>query len=135
MKIQKLFEKYKDVLPYLFFGVCTTIVNVIVYWIAAYPLRLPIMPSTVIAWFLAVFFAYVTNRKWVFRSEAKELKKIVREAISFLGCRLATGIIDWMCMLLFVDILSMNDIIIKLMANILVIVLNYAASKLVIFKK
>ena len=135
MKIQKLYKKYKDIIPYLFFGVCTTVVNVAVYGIAAYLFNMTTMPSTIIAWVLAVLFAYVTNRKWVFQSEAEGWKEIRREVISFLGCRLATGVVDWGCMFFFVDILSMNDMVIKVMANILVIVLNYVASKLVIFKK
>ena len=135
MKIQRLFKKYKDVIPYLFFGVCTTVVNVAAYGIAAYLFNMTTMPSTIIAWILAVLFAYVTNRKWVFQSEAEGWKEIRREVVSFFGCRLATGVIDWGCMFFFVDILFMNDMVIKVMANILVIVLNYVASKLVIFKR
>ena len=104
MKMKKLFEKYKDVIPYLFFGVCTTLVNVVIYWIAAYLFKIATMPSTILAWVIAVFFAYATNRKWVFQSEARERNEILREIISFFGCRLVTGIVDWGCMFLFVDI-------------------------------
>ena len=50
-------------------------------------------------------------------------------------CRLITGFVDWGIMWLFVDIIGLNDVIIKIIANIVVIVLNYIASKLVIFKK
>ena len=53
----------------------------------------------------------------------------------FFACRLATGLVDWVCMFVFVDMLAWNDIFIKFVANILVIILNYIASKLVIFKK
>ncbi len=135
MNIKQLHEKYKDVIPYLFFGVCTTLVNVIVYWIAAHPLGMAVMPGTIIAWFLAVLFAYVTNRKWVFHSEANDRKEIGKEMLSFFACRLATGIVDWLCMFLFVDVLGWNDMVIKVAANVLVIILNYIASKLVIFRK
>ena len=135
MSIKNVYAKYKDVIPYLFFGICTTLVNVAVYWVAAYPLALSVMFSTIIAWLLAVGFAYITNRKWVFHSNAVSARDITKEIISFLGCRLATGIVDWFCMFLFVDILNLNDIVIKFLANILVIVLNYVASKLIIFKK
>ncbi len=127
-------EKYKDVIPYLFFGVCTTLVNVITYWVCAHPLGINTMVSTIVAWILAVLFAYVTNRKWVFHSEAKTKKEIVKEMVSFFGCRLATGVVDWGCMFVFVQILRWNDVIIKFVANLLVIILNYVASKLVIFK-
>ena len=55
--------------------------------------------------------------------------------LSFFVCRLATGLVDWACMFLFVDVLHWNDVLIKTGANILVIALNYIASKLIIFKK
>lgn len=132
--IGKLMGKYWDLIPYLFFGVCTTIVNVVTYWICAHPLKLKTMLSTIIAWILAVLFAYVTNRKWVFHSKAHEVRDICKEITSFFGCRLATGIVDWLCMFIFVDRLAMNDLFIKAAANILVIILNYLASKLLIFK-
>lgn len=133
-KIFKLFEKNKEIIPYVFFGVLTTIVNMVVYWIAAHHLVLPVMVSTVIAWIAAVLFAYVTNRKWVFHSQAEGIKEIAQEIVSFFACRLATGVADWACMFIFVDLLHFNDVIIKAAANVLVIILNYVASKLVIFK-
>lgn len=135
MSIKNIIQKYKDLIPYMFFGVCTTLVNVIVYWIFAHLLKVSVMPSTLIAWFLAVVFAYVTNRKWVFDSQAQGYKEIIREIISFFACRIATGIVDWACMFIFVDLLHLNDVIIKFIANIVVIVLNYLASKIIIFKK
>ena len=92
-------------------------------------------PSTIIAWVLSVLFAYLTNRKWVFHSQAHGAQEILKEITSFFGCRLATGVLDWACMLFFVDILKYNDVLIKILANVLVIVLNYVASKVVIFKK
>ena len=135
MNLKQLYEKYKDVIPYLFFGVCTTLVNVVVYWVAAHPLHLGVMPSTILAWLLAVLFAYVTNRKWVFHSEAKDAGAVLKEMASFFACRLATGVVDWLCMYIFVDVLKWNDMVIKIAANVLVIILNYVASKLIIFKK
>ena len=93
------------------------------------------MPSTIFAWVLAVLFAYITNRKWVFHSTAKGSKEILKEMVSFFSCRLATGIVDWLCMFVFVDLLKFNDLIIKVAANVVVVVLNYVASKLFIFKK
>lgn len=132
--IKKLYSEYKGVILYLFFGVCTTIVNVMSYWIAAHALKMNVMISTIIAWSLAVLFAYVTNRKWVFNSDASGINEILKEIISFFSCRLATGIVDWGCMFIFVDLLMLNDVIIKFIANIVVIILNYIASKLFVFK-
>ena len=133
--IKRLFDKYKDLIPYAFWGVCTTLVNTVAYWFFATPLRVGVVPSAMIAWFLSVLFAYVTNRKWVFHSQATGREAITKELLSFYGCRVATGIVDWLCMFIFADLLHMNDLVIKLAANILVIILNYIASKLWIFKK
>ena len=133
-EIIDLVNKYMDIILYAVFGVLTTVVNIVVYWIAAHPLALPVMVSTVIAWIAAVLFAYVTNRKWVFHSQAEGTKEIVHEIVSFFACRLATGVVDWACMFIFVDLLHFNDVIIKAAANVLVIILNYVASKMVIFK-
>ena len=134
MDIRKLYDKYKAIIPYAIFGVLTTLVNIVAYWIMAHPLNMGVMPSTIVAWVAAVLFAYFTNRKWVFHSEANSTKTIVKEILSFFLCRIATGIVDWGCMFIFVDKLHFNDAIIKTAANVLVIVLNYIASKLVIFK-
>ena len=128
-RVKYLFHKYKDILPYAIFGVLTTAVNIVVYWLTAPPM------GTVLAWVAAVLFAYVTNRKWVFHSEAKTPAEIGKEMVSFFACRLATGVVDWAAMFIFVDMLHLNDVVIKVAANVLVIILNYVASKLVIFKK
>ena len=133
--MQSLYEKYKNVIPYLFFGVCTTLMNIVVYWISAHIFDMGIMPSTVIAWVAAVLFAYLTNRKWVFYSKTRETKKILKEIMTFFGCRLATGVLDWLMMYIFVDFLQFNDIFIKVIANVAVIILNYIASKLLIFRR
>lgn len=135
MNLKHLISKYKDVIPYLFFGVCTTVVNIMVYWICAHFFKYTVMVSTIIAWVLAVAFAYVTNRKWVFHSCANGKEAIIKEIVSFFGCRLTTGVIDWLCMFVFVDKLLWNDVFVKFAANVLVIILNYIASKLVIFRK
>lgn len=133
--IKDLIRKYKDVIAYLFFGVCTTAVNVASYWICAHPLKMHTMVSTIIAWVLAVLFAYFTNRKWVFHSDKTSMKDITKEIVSFFTCRLVTGVVDWACMFVFVELLAWNDLIVKVAANILVIIMNYVASKLIIFKK
>ena len=133
--IKKLYEQYKDVIPYLFFGVCTTLVNVVVYWACAHLLGTGVMPATIAAWVLAVLFAYVTNRKWVFHSTAFGREEITKEIISFFSCRLGTGVVDWLMMLVLVSWLHLPDLPIKILANIIVIILNYVLSKFVIFRQ
>ncbi len=134
MKYSELIDQYRDVIPYAVFGVLTTLVNIVSYWLFSHIFHAGVMGSTVIAWILSVLFAYVTNRKWVFHSKAVGTRAVVKEMISFFTCRLATGVIDWLCMFVFVDLLHLNDMVIKIAANVIVIVLNYIASKLVIFR-
>lgn len=134
MKIKVLYQKYRDIIVYGFFGVLTTLINIVVYWIAAHLLEMGTMPSTVLAWILAVLFAYSTNRKWVFHSKAITVSEIGKEIIYFFICRLTTGVIDWICMFIFVNLLGLYDVAIKGLSNILVILLNYVASKMIIFK-
>lgn len=133
--MKKLFEKYKDVIPYLIFGVLTTVVNYVSYWFFAHVLSVSVLVSTVLAWILAVAFAYVTNRKWVFHSTAVTRNEILKEAGAFLAARIGTGVLDFLIMWIFVDLLHWNDLIVKAAANILVIIINYVASKFFIFKK
>lgn len=128
-------KKYQDIFFYLFFGACTTIANIISYAFCTRILNWDTVLSTVIAWLIAVIFAYITNRQWVFHSTAKDYKDISKEFLSFFSCRIATGVLDILIMYIFVTILHFPDIILKAISNILVIILNYAASKLIIFKK
>ena len=133
--IRKYWDKYKDVILYLIFGGLTTVVNIAVYWICVHILGTGVMFGTVAAWALAVLFAYLTNRTMVFHSSAAGAQAVLREITSFFGCRLGTGVVDWVIMFVFVTVLHFNDMIVKIAANIIVIVLNYVLSKFVIFKK
>lgn len=130
-----LYEKNKDIILYVFFGICTTVINVLLYAVFARQMHLGTMVSTVLAWVLAVLFAYITNRRWVFKSKAHSVKEIVVEVWAFFLCRIATGMLDWAMMFVFVEKFLLNDVFIKMIANMAVIVLNYIGSKCVIFKK
>lgn len=128
-----LFEKYKSIITYVFFGGLTTAVNVTVYYICYDITEIDNIPSTVIAWVAAVAFAFVTNKLFVFESKSWRAKKAVKEAVNFVLCRVGTGIIETALMYIFVDRLEFNGTATKLAVNIIVIVLNYIASKLFIF--
>lgn len=134
MNIKELLKKYEGVISYLFFGVCTTLVNIAVYGICSKFWHLGTIESTFTAWVLAVVFAYVTNRKWVFKSKARGTSAIVKEICSFFICRMLTGLLDIAVMYIFVDKLHFEGMIIKAASNVLVVVVNYIASKFVIFK-
>lgn len=133
-RVRELFIKYRELLSYLFFGVLTTVVNYVSYLLLAPFFGTTTIP-TAIAWVLSVAFAYLTNRRWVFRSQAKGAAAILREAGSFVGARLISGVIDVGIMWVFADRLGFNDKLVKLASNVFVVIFNYIASKLIIFRK
>ncbi len=130
-----LFIKYYDVIAYLFFGVVTTIINIVVYAFCAHTLHIDEIASTAIGQIVAIIAAYLTNRKWVFHSQAHGAKAIMREIVSFASARAATFFLDMLIMYIFVKLLHWPDIPVKIASNFIVIVLNYVASKLFIFVK
>lgn len=134
-KIKAVFGDMKSVINYIFFGILTTFVNVITYWTMARLIGTTTLVSSITAWIIAVLFAYITNRKWVFFSRANSKIDIIKEVLYFYGCRLATGLIDWLIMLVFVDVLHFYDLVIKIVANVVVIVLNFLASRFIVFKR
>lgn len=133
--IKDLMKKYHEFLMYAIFGVLTTLINLASYYVLYDVLGISNMGSTAIAWLVAVIFAFVTNKKWVFGSDSMEVKVVLHELISFFLCRAATGVFDMAVMYVAVDVMAWNEMIWKLLSNVIVILLNFVASKLVIFKK
>lgn len=131
----KIIKEHKAFLLYAIFGVLTTIINTAVYQLFYAVLNFTNVSSNIIAWILAVSFAYITNRKFVFESKNNEKKALIAELTSFFACRLATGVLDIAIMFVAVDLLSLNSLAMKLISNVVVILINYIASKLIIFKK
>ena len=134
-KIRALIEKYWDILTYLVFGVLTTVVNYLVYLPLYNGLGLSAALSNGIAWVAAVAFAYLTNKPFVFRSHDWSMKTVVPELTKFVTCRVGSGLMETVILLVTVDILGWNGNIWKLLTSVLVVVLNYIASKLFVFKK
>ena len=133
-KIKELFIKYREPILYVFFGGVTTLVNQAVYHVCFVNLGAGNVPSTVIAWILSVLVAFVTNKQWVFDSPSWDGRTLLKEGSSFFAARAATGALDLGIMWLTVDKLGLNGDLCKLGSNVLVILLNYVASKLFIFK-
>ena len=128
------FNKFREVLMYLFFGGLTTVVNIVSFYILR-KLSVEVYVSNIIAWLIAVIFAFITNKLFVFESRGKSKKENARELISFFGFRILSLGFDMGSMFLLIDILHVGEMISKILANILVIILNYIFSKLFIFKK
>ena len=120
---------------YIFFGCLTTLVNIVSYHVSCSILSIPNVPSTILAWILAVIFAFITNKLWVFGSPSFDQQTLTHEIPTFLGARIGTGILDVVIMYVAVDMMAWPSLFWKCVSNVVVIVLNYVASKLVIFNK
>ncbi|MCC0674004.1 GtrA family protein [Clostridioides sp. ES-S-0145-01] len=130
-----ILKKHKETILYLFFGAFTTLVNIVSYLFFTRVISFDFMVANALAWILAVLFAYVTNKFFVFESRRVELMFLFKEFLSFVSFRLISGIIEMVIMYLMVDLLFVNDLIVKIFTNIVVIVLNYLFSKMIIFRK
>ena len=133
-KIIEVMRKNKQLLLYLFFGICTTTINTTSYWLLYDVLSLENILGTILAWFAAVIFAFITNKLFVFESKRTNTQERINEFASFFGCRLLTGILDVVIMAVAVDMLRWNGLLWKLISNIIVTIINYIASKFLIFK-
>ena len=134
-KIRCFVEKHWDILSYLFFGVLTTVVNYLVYLPCYNLLGISASVSNIIAWVVAVAFAYLTNKPWVFRSHDWSRQTVIPELTKFVGCRIGSGALETGIIFLTVDLLCWNGNVMKLMTSVLVVVLNYIGSKLLVFRK
>ena len=134
-KIRTLIEKHWDIVSYLFFGVCTTIVNYLVYIPCYNFLGKSASVSNMVAWVVDVAFAYLTNKPFVFKSNDWSAATVVPELTKFVGCRIGSGVAETIVLFLAVDLLGWNGNIWKLVTQVMVTVMNYVASKLVVFRK
>jgi putative flippase GtrA len=134
-KIHAIITKYYDLIAYLFFGALTTLVNYAVYLPCYNLLGLSAAVSNVIAWGVAVAFAYLTNKPWVFKSHDWSAKVVMPELTKFVACRIGSGVLETGIIFVFVDWLAFDGNVFKLITSVLVVILNYIGSKLLVFKK
>ena len=134
-KIRAFVEKHWDMVSYLFFGVLTTAVNYLVYLPLYNLLGISAAVSNIIAWVVAVAFAYVTNKPFVFKSHDWSMKTVLPELGKFVGCRAASGGLETALVFLTVDVCGWDGNLWKLIISVLVVILNYVSSKLLVFRK
>lgn len=128
------FNLIKKIISFTFWGILTTLLNIALYYLFRY-FKISVQLSTIFAWFLCVLFAFITNKKYVFKNRSTSIDAFIREIVYFYGSRLFSGIADVLIMSLFVDILSLNEIFSKITDEILVSAFNFLFSFLVIFKE
>ena len=133
-RFKEFISKYLELVTYLVFGVLTTVVNYAVYLPCYNLLGLSAAVSNIIAWVVAVAFAYLTNKPWVFKSHDWSLKVVVPELSKFVACRVGSGVLETGMIFVFVDLMGFNGNVFKLITSVLVVVLNYIGSKLLVFK-
>ncbi len=135
--MKNFYNKYKEPLMFLFFGTLTTIINLIIYYLFFKQLKYTNGVSTIIAWFCALIFSFVTSKLFVFEQKSDVYNGTIKEFISFFSVRFSLGIIDLIFMLIFVDFLGFNStimcLIMKIISNCLIGVVNYFLSKKLIF--
>lgn len=134
-KIKSLIQRYYDILAYLLFGGLTTLVNYLIYLPCYNLLGLSAALSNVIAWVVAVAFAFVTNKPFVFKSHDWSAAVVWPELTKFVGCRIGSGLLETAIIFVVVDMLNWNGNVWKLITSILVVILNYFGSKLLVFRK
>lgn len=148
-KIKELLKKYEELILYVVFGGLTTVVNFAVYWVLNKALgENYYLVNNVIAWFVSVVFAYITNKLWVFDSKSWVPKVLVKEVPEFFAARIFSLLVEEGGLWLFVEKMGFDEfsfeifgfeftgkIIAKLVLAVIVVILNYFFSKFVIFAK
>ena len=128
-------KRKKEVISYLFFGVLTTLTNILSYVVLSKLFEVDYKLATTIAWVISVLFAFITNKLYVFNSKETNIVLVAKEFSSFTIFRLLSYLMDLGVMVLMVEWLKTDDLIAKIVANVFVVFFNYFASKYVIFKK
>lgn len=131
-KLFVLYKKYKEIINYLIFGGLTTLISIVTYALFAKVFNIDYLISNVLSWIIAVLFAYITNKIFVFESKSK---KNIKEITSFFFFRVVSLIMEMIILYVFVDMLHIDDLVTKIIAQVIVIVSNYVFSKVFVFKK
>lgn len=132
--MKKLIEKLygNSVVRYVFFGGCTTLVNLVSFYILR-KLKVELNTANIISIILAILFAYVVNSKYVFQDKCDSLKTHIQPFCKFIGARLVTMIIEVGGVWLLVSVMGMGDMIGKFLTQFIVLILNYIFSKFFVF--
>lgn len=129
--LNSFYKKNKELLLYLFFGGLTFLVSISSYAVFNIRIGWNALTANIASWILAVAFAYVTNRTWVFKSSTDRGSNLIKEIIGFVGGRIATLVFEELILFIFITELEMNSILVKIVAQVIVIALNYMISKCV----
>lgn len=132
---EPFYKKNKEVLLYLFFGVLAFLVSILTYALFNVLLGMNELLANLLSWIITVFFAFITNSIWVFQADISGVKKFIDQMGAFYGGRIITLVIEEVILFVFISMMNFPSMLIKVVAQIIVILLNYIISKLLVFKK
>ena len=133
-KLKALFYKYREILLYLIFGGLTTVVSFVVYYAILWA-GMHYLAAQVISWAAAVAFAFVVNKLFVFEDRDNSPRALLRQIGQFVSVRIASGVLETALLWLLVDVILISENIAKIPVAVLTVIINYVASKLLIFRK
>lgn len=128
-------KKQSELISYAIFGVATTVVSMVVYGVCNSAFEMHYLISNIVSWVIAVAFAYITNKMFVFKTRGMGFAQLKREITLFVSARLASLGIEELGLFILIGLIGWGELLAKLVMQVVVIVLNYIFSKLVIFKK
>lgn len=131
--VSKFFTR--EVISYLIFGVLTTIVSYVTFWLFDTVFSFHYVLSNVLSWIFAVAFAFITNKLFVFESKSRDMGIIVKEIFTFASARILSLLFETGFIALAVEVFFVNKMLSKIIASVFVVIINYFASKFIIFKK
>ena len=132
---EPFYQKHKEVLLYLLFGGLTTVVSIGSYAWFNVKLGINELIANIISWIFAVLFAYVTNKIWVFQSRSLRLHELAADICKFFGGRLLTLLVEEVILFVFITLLHGNSVLVKVAAQVVIVILNYIISKLFVFRE
>ena len=132
--MKKLINKYNELIMYGIFGVLTTLINLITFYVLD-KLGVNVYLNNSIAWVISVLFAFITNKLYVFNSKDTSYKIIAKEGIAFFLARIFSYFVDMFTIFMIFQVMGINKMIAKIISNVIVIIINYLLSKIIIFKK
>ena len=133
--INRYKDNYAEYILYIVFGILTTTINFITYFIFTKVIGFSTVTSNLIATAISIIFAYITNKLFVFNSKRNNLGDLITELIKFVNARIFTGLLDTLFVFIGVDCIRVNDFVVKTISCIIVVILNYIISKVIIFNK
>ena len=134
-KLKEIFIKYREQISYLFFGGLTFVVGVGTFWLFNSVMKMPETAANIPSNIIAILFAYVVNKLFVFEKKTSSNGELLKEFISFLGGRAVTFVLEEIIIYLGVKVFHIEGLYVKLIGQVVVIVSNYFISKFIVFRK